>query len=112
MNIFNKTRRHLVMQTGWALSARGAHESPRDALLRELFATTTQFDVEGCPNSFLQAPLLDYARKAESKVLCIGYAQTDNGSHEGLYDLVLDSAHRFDPFVEHLWQTIQSLPQY
>jgi hypothetical protein len=111
-DIFNKDRSHLVMQTGWNLPPKGPKESPRDALLRELFASTTQFDEEDCPNSFLQIPLLDYVRKAEPSVLFVGYGETDNWAHAGRYDLVLDSAHRFDQFVRELWQTMQSIPKY
>jgi hypothetical protein len=110
-NVFNRPRSGLVMQTGWALE-RKAHETPRDALLRELFETTTQFDEEDCPNSMLQVPLLDYVKTGRPRVLFVGYGETDNWAHQGRYDLVLDSAHRFDHFVEQLWNTMQAMPQY
>jgi len=110
-DIFNKARSGLIMQTGWTLPKK-AHESPRDALLRELYATTTEFDEEDSPNSFLQIPLLDYVRSGAPRVLFVGYGETDNWAHQGRYDLVLDSAHRFDHFVAELWQTMQSMPQY
>jgi hypothetical protein len=110
-NIFNKVRSGLVMQTGWTL-ARKAHETPREALLRELFATTTQFDEEDLPNSLLQIPLIDYVKTGKPRVLFVGYGETDNWAHQGRYDLVLDSAHRFDHFVEQLWNTMQSMPEY
>jgi hypothetical protein len=126
-DIFNRRRSGLVMQTGWALDGASpgparaaptraaptrAAESPRAALLRELFATTTQFDEEDCPNSFLQVPLLDYVKTGAPRVLFVGYGETDNWAHQGRYDLVLDSAHRFDGFVRQLWETMQSMPQY
>ncbi len=110
-NIFNKQRSGLVMQTGWALPETG-HDSPRMALLRELFATTTQFDEEDCPNSFLQIPLIDYVKSGKPRVLFVGYGETDNWAHQGRYDLVLDSAHRMDHFVAQLWNTMQAMPQY
>jgi hypothetical protein len=110
-NIFNKQRSHLVMQTGWTLPKK-PHETPRDALLRELYETTTQFDEEDAPNSFLQIPLLDYVRSDKPRVLFVGYGETDNWAHQGRYDLVLDSAHRFDHFVKQLWDTMQAIPQY
>ncbi|MGO8971929.1 MAG: AP protein [Steroidobacteraceae bacterium] len=110
-NIFNKPRSHLVMQTGWTLPKK-AHETPRDALLRELFATTTEFDEEDSPNSFLQIPLLDYVKTQQARVLFVGYGETDNWAHQGRYDLVLDSAHRFDFFVKQLWETMQAIPRY
>jgi hypothetical protein len=109
--IFNKPRSHLVMQTGWALNPK-ARETPRDALLRELFATTTEFDEEDAPNSFLQVPLLDYVATALPRVLFVGYGETDNWAHQGRYDLVLDSARRFDGFVAQLWRKMQSMPAY
>jgi hypothetical protein len=111
-NIFSRARSHLVMQTGWNLPPAGPHESPRDALLRRLFATTTQFDEEDCPNSFLQVRLLDYVRTGKPRVLFVGYGETDNWAHSGRYDLVLDSAHRFDGFVRELWETMQARPEY
>jgi len=110
-DIFNKARSGLVMQTGWKLPKK-EHETARDALLRELYATTTQFDEEDSPNSFLQIPLIDYVKSGRPRVLFVGYGETDNWAHQGRYDLVLDSAHRFDRCVEELWNTMQSMPQY
>jgi hypothetical protein len=110
-NIFNKSRSGLVMQTGWNLP-RKADETPRDRLLRELYATTTRFDEEDVDNSLLQIPLLDYVKTAHPRVLFVGYGETDNWAHQGRYDLVLDSAHRMDHFVHQLWDTMQAMPEY
>jgi Type I phosphodiesterase / nucleotide pyrophosphatase len=110
-NIFNKSRSGLVMQTGWSLP-RKAQETPRDALLRELYDTTTPLDEEDVSNSLLQIPLLDYVKAAHPRVLFVGYGETDNWAHQGRYDLVLDSAHRMDHFVHQLWDTMQAMPEY
>ncbi len=110
-DIFNRRRSGLKMQTGWT-PPNTSHATPRDALLRELYATTTQFDEEDVPNSFLQIPLLDYVKTGRPRVLFVGYGETDNWAHQGRYDLVLDSAHRFDRFVAELWRTMQAMPQY
>jgi hypothetical protein len=109
--IFNKARSGLVMQTGWT-APKTVHETPRDALLREMFETTTEFDEEDCPNSLLQVPLIDYVKTGRPRVLFVGYGETDNWAHQGRYDLVLDSAHRFDHFVAQLWRTMQAMPEY
>ena len=115
-NIFNKARSGLVMQTGWAPPAEatpgGAHDTPRAALLRRLYETTTRFDEEDVEDSLLQVPLLDYVKAAKPRVLFVGYGETDNWAHQGRYDLVLDSAHRVDGFVKELWETMQAIPQY
>jgi hypothetical protein len=110
-NIFNKSRSGLAMQTGWTPPHK-AHETPRDALLRGLFETTTRFDEHDVGNSFLQIELLDYVKDEHPRVLFVGYGETDNWAHQGRYDLVLDSAHRFDHFVRQLWDTMQAMPQY
>jgi Metalloenzyme superfamily len=110
-NIFNKSRSGLIMQTGWSLPVK-AQETARDTLLRELYATTTEFDEEDVPNSFLQVLLLDYVQTGQPRLLFVGYGETDNWAHQGRYDLVLDSAHRFDYFVKQLWDSMQAMPQY
>jgi Metalloenzyme superfamily len=110
-NIFNKKRSGLVMQTGWDLPQK-AHETPRDALLRKLYATTTRFDEEDVNNSFLQISLLDYVKSGQPRVLFVGYGETDNWAHQGRYDLVLHAAHDFDGFVKELWNTMQAMPAY
>jgi bisphosphoglycerate-independent phosphoglycerate mutase (AlkP superfamily) len=45
-------------------------------------------------------------------VLFVGYGETDNWAHQGRYDLVLESAHAFDGYVEQLWTTMQRMPEY
>lgn len=110
-DIFNRRRNGLFMQTAWALPEK-AHQTPRDALLRELYETTTRFDGGDVGNSFLQVPLLDYVKSAHPRVLFVGYGETDNWAHQGRYDLVLESAHRTDAFVRALWETMQAMPEY
>ena len=110
-DIFNRRRSGLKMQTGWTLPHK-ANETPRDALLRELYETTTRFDDDDTGNSFLQIPLLDYVKAAHPRVLFVGYGETDNWAHQGRYDLVLDSARGMDRCVRQLWDTMQAMPQY
>lgn len=110
-DIFNEPRSHLVMQAGWS-APRKSGDASKDALLARLFATSTRFDEEDVSNSLLQVPLLDYVRTGEPRILFVGYGETDSWAHQGRYDLVLDSAHRMDGFVQELWETMQSMPQY
>jgi hypothetical protein len=110
-DIFNKARSGLVMQTGWTPPV-DTSGTPRAALLRRLYETTTRFDEEDVEDSLLQVPLLDYVKAAKPRVLFVGYGETDNWAHQGRYDLVLDSAHRVDGFVKELWETMQAMPEY
>ena len=111
-NIFNQRRSGLVVQAGWKPPPKVGPPTPRDLLLRRLYATTTPLDEEDVDNSFLQVALLDYVKSAKPRVLFVGYGETDNWAHQGRYDLVLDSAHRTDGFIKELWETMQTLPQY
>ena len=111
-DIFNEKRSNLILQCGWNLPRRPAKVSPRDALLETLYRTTTRLDDEDVYDSFLQVPLLDFIEVGRPRVLFVGYGETDNWAHAGRYDLVLESAHQFDQFVEQLWNTMQAMPQY
>jgi len=110
-DIFNVARSHLPLQVGWDPPYQGTL-NPRQALLDELYRTTTRFDDEDVYDSFLQVPLLEAVPKDQPRVLFVGYGETDNWAHAGRYDLVLHSAHMFDHFVEQLWTTLQALPAY
>jgi Metalloenzyme superfamily len=110
-DIFNVGRSHLPLQVGWDPPYHGAL-TPRQALLNELYRTTTRLDDEDVYDAFLQIPLIDSFATQQPHVLFVGYGETDNWGHAGRYDLLLHSAHTFDQFVEQLWNTLQRLPAY
>ena len=110
-DIFNVGRSHLPLQVGWDLPYRGTL-TPREALLNELYQTTTRLDDEDVYDAFLQVALMDSFSKSQPRVLFVGYGETDNWAHAGRYDLVLHSAHLFDHFVGELWERLQALPAY
>lgn len=111
-DIFNVSRSHLPLHVGWDLPYTTEKLTEREQLLNTLYRTTTKLDDEDVYDSFLQIPLLDFVRTGHTRVLFVGYGETDNWAHSGRYDLVLESAHGFDQFVEQLWNTFQSLPEY
>jgi Type I phosphodiesterase / nucleotide pyrophosphatase len=110
-DIFNEKRSHLVMQAGWDLPYKGKLTA-RQKLLNDLYRSTSKLDDQDVYDSFLQIPLLEFARAKRPKVLFVGYGETDNWAHSGRYDLVLQSAHEFDRYVEELWNTLQAMPAY
>jgi hypothetical protein len=110
-DIFNVHRSQLPLHVGWDLPYQGPL-SPRQALLNQLYQSTTRMDDEDVYDAFLQIPLLDSFAREQPHVLFVGYGETDNWAHAGRYDLVLHSAHLFDHFVEQLWNTLQRLPAY
>jgi len=110
--IFNQPRSHLDVHAGWEPPYSSTSGGERDALLRELYASTTRLDHDDLYNSFLQVGLLDYVRTRKPRALFVGYGETDNWAHQGRYDLVLESAHGTDRLVQGLWETMQAMPEY
>jgi hypothetical protein len=110
-DIFNVARSHLPMQVGWDPPYKG-QVGPREALMNELYRTTTELEDTDVYDSFQQIPLLDSFARAQPRVLFVGYGETDNWGHMGRYDLLLHAAHSFDHYVEQLWNTLQRLPAY
>jgi hypothetical protein len=110
-DIFNQKRSGLHIQAGPRRPKVGALTA-RDELLNELYGTTTLLDAHDLYNSFTQVAMLDFVKEAGPRVLFVGYGETDSWAHSGRYDLVLTAAHQVDRFVEQLWNTMQSMPQY
>lgn len=110
-DIFNVARSHLPLQAGQDLPYRG-EPGPREALMNELYRTTTTLEDGSVYDSFVQIPLMDSLARVQPRVLFVGYGETDDWGHMGRYDLLLHAAHSFDHYVEQLWNTLQSLPAY
>jgi hypothetical protein len=110
-DIFNEKRSHLLMHAGFDPPYEGKL-TPRQELLGELYRTTTRLDDEDNYDAFIQIPLLEFVKTGKARVLFVGYGETDNWAHQGRYDLVLESAHAFDGYVEQLWTTMQAMPEY
>jgi hypothetical protein len=109
-DIFNQPRSGMHVVAGPRLKT--GTLTPRDEWLNEMIATTTMLDANDLYNSFTQVAAVDYIKQAGPRVLFIGYGETDSWSHSGRYDLVLTAAHQVDRFIEQLWNTMQSMPQY
>jgi Sulfatase len=55
---------------------------------------------------------LEYMKQARPRVLFIGLGETDDWAHANNYPEYLNAAHRADQFLQTLWQTVQSTPEY
>ncbi|HZE85487.1 MAG TPA: alkaline phosphatase family protein, partial [Puia sp.] len=54
----------------------------------------------------------EYLKAYNPRVLYIGWDETDDYAHAGLYDQYINSAHAEDGMLADLWNTLQSMPQY
>ncbi len=55
---------------------------------------------------------LDALRTRKPRALYIMLGETDEWAHAGKYELYLDAAFRSDRFIQRVWETLQSLPDY
>ncbi len=65
-----------------------------------------------CLDVFTHYAALEYLKVNKPKVLFIGYGETDEWAHHGMYRSYLDAAHMFDQWVAQIWSYIQSEPAY
>jgi hypothetical protein len=54
----------------------------------------------------------EYLKLYRPKVLYIAFDETDDWAHGGKYDNYLESALFTDKWIEDIWNTVQSMPQY
>jgi hypothetical protein len=54
----------------------------------------------------------EYLKAYHPRVLYIGFDETDDFAHEGMYDQYLKSAHAEDAMLADLWRLVQSMPEY
>lgn len=86
-------------------------KDPTLALLNEMqFVTAKPINVRPDLLTFFTAK--EYLKLYHPKVLYIGFDETDDYAHGGMYDQYLKSLHAEDAMIENLWNTIQSIPQY
>lgn len=109
--ILNQERSGLYVNAG----PEPVHISPlteRLDLLNHLISETPVLWEGVRYDAFTFYAALEYLKTRKPQVLYIAFDETDERAHEGRYDLYLDTAHRMDTYLEMLWKTLQSLPQY
>ena len=55
---------------------------------------------------------IEELKTRKPRVLYIMLGEGDEWAHEGRYDLYLDATRRADRFIERIWTTLQTLPEY
>ena len=110
-SIFNVERSGLLVNAGW---------DPFPLLTENTrVSTMNQLKLDG-PRYWDDEPFdaipfytaLEYLKAKHPRVLFISLGETDDWAHEKRYDLYLDAAHRADQYLQVLWKTVQSVPQY
>ena len=109
--IINTQRSGVPVNAGWV-----PYEDPQNPaqaeLISKLAAETphvwefARFDI------YTFHAALAYLKNHKPRVLYVAFDETDDWCHSGRYDLYLDAARRTDSYIERLWNTMQSMPQY
>jgi len=109
--IINTDRSGLPVNAGWQ-PVEGVRSTEKTTLLNELaretphYWETLRYDVY----TFYAAQA--YLKSHKPRVLYVAFGETDDWCHDGRYDLYLDAAQRTDRYIERLWETAQSMPEY
>lgn len=109
--ILNRERSGLHVRAGWEPMVVG-NPTARQALLNELIGQTTRVWDTVAYDSFVFHGALDYLKDHKPRLLYVAFGETDDWAHDGRYDRVLQSARATDGFIQQLWETAQSLPEY
>jgi hypothetical protein len=90
----------------------GYEAMPTSPLLSALQITALSPWDEARHDAFTFEFALEYLKAQKPRVLDISFDETDDWAHGHRYDRVLDSIHNFDGFLNRLWTTLQSMPEY
>ncbi|MBC7563262.1 MAG: alkaline phosphatase family protein [Gemmatimonadaceae bacterium] len=110
--IINADRSGVPVADGWTRGGVTGTGTPREVLLRELFATTVRYWPDNNWDALTHQAAMDHLAVRKPHVLFIGYGETDEWAHAGRYDLYLRSVHQVDAYLAQLWAQVQSDPQY
>jgi hypothetical protein len=110
-DIFNAGRSGVDVRAGWTPPF-PIPRGDRQALINELFRTSTRLWADNAFDVLTHQALLEYVRTVSPRVLFVGYGETDEWAHAGRYDLTLRSARQVDAFIAELWALMQSMPAY
>lgn len=109
--IINRDRCGFPVMGGWE-PVPDKSPSPRMALLNELIRDTTPANTAEVYDSFIFQAALEHLVTKQPRVLYVDFLETDHWAHAGQYGAVLNAAHKFDSYVQRLWETVQASDHY
>ena len=110
--IINAGRSGVPVFDGWTRGGATGTGTPRETVVRDLFATTVRYWPDNNWDALTHQATLDYLATKKPNVLFIGYGETDEWAHAGRYDLYLRAAHQVDAYLADLWARVQGDLQY
>ena len=108
--ILNTERSRLPVGSGFAPVPDPKTE--RERAINELARDLPAYWDYGTFDAPIVYAAIEELKTRKPRVLYIMLGEGDEWAHEGRYDLYLDATRRADRFIERIWTTLQSLPEY
>jgi hypothetical protein len=108
--ILNVERSHIPVGSGWQPVPVPSNDRDRD--VNQLAADLPRYWPYGPFDAPIVYAALEHLRTKRPRVLYLMLGEGDEWAHEGRYDLYLDATLRADRFIERVWKTLQSIPEY
>jgi hypothetical protein len=109
-SILNVDRSGLHVGSGWNLVPNPATE--RERAIDRLAADLPRHWTYGPVDAPVVYAALEHVRTRRPRILYVMLGEGDEWAHQGRYDLYLDATNRADRFIERIWSTAQSMPEY
>jgi hypothetical protein len=111
--IINEQRSGVFVSSGVDKLDAKYTSSPALAVLNEMQQKIPQPLGQGIrPDVVTYYMAKEYLKLYRPKVLYIAFDETDDWAHNGKYDNYLEAALFTDKYIEDIWNTVQSMPQY
>ncbi|WP_165249352.1 alkaline phosphatase family protein [Paludisphaera soli] len=109
--ILNRERSGLKVVACWE-PPYGEGLTPQEKLLGEANASLHRLWPDCGYDAVSFHLALENLKREKTRVMFLGFGETDEFAHAGRYDQYLESAHKFDGYMATLWETLQAMPEY
>jgi hypothetical protein len=109
-SILNVERSRIPVGSGWTIVPNATTE--RERAINDLAGDLPRHWDYGPPDAPVVYAAIETLRTRKPRVLYLMLGEGDEWAHQGRYDLYLDATLRADRFIERIWTTAQSLPEY
>ena len=111
--ILNRERAGIPVLDGWDPPFAAAKApTARMRVIDELYRSSVQMWANNAFDAPMHLAAKEVVARQKPRLLFVGYGETDEWAHSGMYDLLLRSAHQVDAFIADLWTTMQAMPEY
>jgi len=109
--IINDKRSGIPVNAGW-MDLEVHSDDKQKEIINRLQRETPHFWGGVRWDNYTHQGALEYLKVKKPRVLYIAYGETDDWAHAREFDMYLDAALRSDQYIQEIWETAQSMPEY